>query len=55
MTNSLQDDVVSKPFRIPELMPKIEELSARYNTICAPRSEPVTAPSTLAPVLESIN
>jgi signal transduction histidine kinase/CheY-like chemotaxis protein len=29
MANS-QDDVVSKPFRIPELMPKIEELLARY-------------------------
>lgn len=26
----LQDDVVSKPFRIPELLPKIEELMARY-------------------------
>ncbi|KAF2765202.1 hypothetical protein EJ03DRAFT_217859 [Teratosphaeria nubilosa] len=26
----LQDDVVSKPFRIPELVPKIEELMLRY-------------------------
>jgi DNA-binding response OmpR family regulator len=25
-----QDDVVSKPFRIPELVPKIEELIAKY-------------------------
>ncbi|KAK1752528.1 hypothetical protein QBC47DRAFT_59888 [Echria macrotheca] len=25
------DDVISKPFRIPELMPKIEELVLRYN------------------------
>jgi CheY-like chemotaxis protein len=24
------DDVVSKPFRIPELIPKIEELVAKY-------------------------
>ena len=24
------DDVVSKPFRIPELIPKIEELMAKY-------------------------
>ena len=30
------DDVVSKPFRIPELTPKIEELAARYGTICPP-------------------
>lgn len=26
----VQDDVVSKPFRIPELVPKIEELMAKY-------------------------
>ncbi|KAM7209017.1 putative signal transduction histidine-protein kinase [Naviculisporaceae sp. PSN 640] len=26
------DDVISKPFRIPELIPKIEELVAKYNT-----------------------
>ncbi|TPX19095.1 uncharacterized protein E0L32_011256 [Thyridium curvatum] len=26
------DDVISKPFRIPDLMPKIEELVAKYNT-----------------------
>jgi DNA-binding response OmpR family regulator len=25
-----QDDVVSKPFRIPELVPKIEELGAKF-------------------------
>ncbi len=30
LTDSLQDDVVSKPFRIPELVPKIEELIAKY-------------------------
>lgn len=28
--NQSQDDVVSKPFRIPELTPKIEELAAKY-------------------------
>jgi len=28
--NLLQDDVVSKPFRIPDLVPKIEELMVRY-------------------------
>lgn len=27
---ALQDDVVSKPFRIKELIPKIEELSEQY-------------------------
>ncbi len=27
-----QDDVISKPFRIPELMPKIEELINQYDT-----------------------
>lgn len=26
----VQDDVVSKPFRIPELVPKIEELLVKY-------------------------
>lgn len=26
----MQDDVVSKPFRIAELIPKIEELAAKY-------------------------
>jgi DNA-binding response OmpR family regulator len=26
----MQDDVISKPFRIPELMPKIEELVGKY-------------------------
>ncbi|KAK4220068.1 putative histidine kinase [Rhypophila decipiens] len=26
------DDVISKPFRIPDLIPKIEELVAKYNT-----------------------
>jgi hypothetical protein len=25
-----QDDVVSKPFRIPEIVPKIEELAAQH-------------------------
>lgn len=34
-----QDDVISKPFRIPELIPKIEELVAKYNTT------PVTPPA----------
>jgi hypothetical protein len=28
----MQDDVVSKPFRIPELIPKIDELVAKYDT-----------------------
>ena len=27
-----QDDVVSKPFRISDLIPKIEELDAQYQT-----------------------
>jgi DNA-binding response OmpR family regulator len=27
---SSQDDVVSKPFRIPELIPKIEELTSKF-------------------------
>ncbi|KAL0935404.1 histidine kinase hhk13p [Colletotrichum truncatum] len=27
------DDVISKPFRIPDLIPKIEELVAKYNTL----------------------
>ena len=26
------DDVVSKPFRIPELIPKMEQLAAKYHT-----------------------
>lgn len=26
----LQDDVVSKPFRITELIPKVEDLAERY-------------------------
>ena len=26
----LKDDVVSKPFRIPDLIPKIEELMEKY-------------------------
>lgn len=30
LTNWSQDDVVSKPFRIPDLIPKIEYLDARY-------------------------
>ncbi|KAF6831997.1 histidine kinase hhk13p [Colletotrichum musicola] len=29
------DDVISKPFRIPELIPKIQELVAKYKTIYA--------------------
>lgn len=28
----MQDDVISKPFRIPELIPKIEELVKKYDT-----------------------
>jgi PAS domain S-box-containing protein len=40
MTNGiadrLQDDVISKPFRIPELIPKIEELVAKYNMVPCP-------------------
>ena len=28
--DSYQDDVVSKPFRIVDLIPKVEELTARY-------------------------
>ena len=30
---SMQDDVVSKPFRIPDLIPKIEELIAKYKDV----------------------
>jgi CheY-like chemotaxis protein len=30
-SNEWQDDVVSKPFRIPELIPKIEELITKSN------------------------
>jgi DNA-binding response OmpR family regulator len=30
---SIQDDVISKPFRIPELIPKIEELVSKYNDL----------------------
>ncbi|KAK3693522.1 putative histidine kinase group protein [Podospora appendiculata] len=30
------DDVISKPFRIPELIPKIQELVAKYNTDTLP-------------------
>jgi CheY-like chemotaxis protein len=30
-TDFAQDDVVSKPFRIPELIPKIEELVGKRN------------------------
>ena len=29
----MQDDVVSKPFRIPDLIPKIEELVAKYKDV----------------------
>lgn len=29
----MQDDVISKPFRIPELIPKIEELVAKYSML----------------------
>lgn len=28
-----QDDVISKPFRLQELLPKIEELVAKYKTL----------------------
>ncbi|KAL1865295.1 hypothetical protein VTK73DRAFT_5296 [Phialemonium thermophilum] len=35
------DDVISKPFRIPELLPKIEELVAKYQT-SSPASSRVT-------------
>lgn len=32
MLTSPQDDVVSKPFRIPELIPKIEQLVAKFQS-----------------------
>lgn len=32
---TVQDDVISKPFRIPELMPKIEELVGKYRDLAA--------------------
>jgi DNA-binding response OmpR family regulator len=31
MLTLLQDDVMSKPFRIPELLTKVRGLMARYN------------------------
>lgn len=39
-----QDDVISKPFRIPELMPKIEELVEKYKSLSVntPRSTSAT-------------
>lgn len=39
LTGFAKDDVVSKPFRIPELIPKIEELSQRF----------ITSPSAVIP------
>ncbi len=30
LTSSLQDHVVSKPFRIMDLIPKVEELTEKY-------------------------
>lgn len=33
LTSSEQDDVISKPFRIPDLLPKIEELVGKYKTL----------------------
>ena len=36
--NRSQDDVVAKPFTIPQLIPKIEELAARYPADAAPSS-----------------
>lgn len=32
----LQDGVISKPFRISELIPKIEELVLKYNMVPRP-------------------
>lgn len=29
----VQDDVISKPFRIPDLLPKIEELVGKYQSL----------------------
>jgi DNA-binding response OmpR family regulator len=37
-----QDDVVSKPFRIPELVLKIEQLLARNNTAEPAAMSPLT-------------
>lgn len=31
--NNYQDDVISKPFRIPELLPKINELVTKYSNL----------------------
>lgn len=39
-----KDDVVSKPFRIPELIPKIEELVARHGPV------PVTPERAVSPL-----
>ncbi|KAE9982027.1 hypothetical protein EG328_011269 [Venturia inaequalis] len=40
------DDVVSKPFRIPEIVPKIEEMSAMYpSSLSSPQPSPVPSPS----------
>jgi DNA-binding response OmpR family regulator len=38
-----KDDVISKPFRIPDLMPKIEELVNRYGTPSATTGPSVEA------------
>jgi CheY-like chemotaxis protein len=36
--NTMQDDVVSKPFRMPELIPKIHELVANSHVLAKPIS-----------------
>jgi DNA-binding response OmpR family regulator len=47
----MQDDVVSKPFRIGELVPKIEELASKYpkplDTVSAATALAAAAPSEL--------
>ena len=43
------DDVVSKPFRIGELIPKIEELAGRYRNDASTEEVSLRVPSGLAP------
>ena len=43
-TNIFQDDVVSKPFRIGDLIPKVEELALRYSTPSTPKASRPPSP-----------
>ncbi|KAF2494286.1 hypothetical protein BU16DRAFT_464514 [Lophium mytilinum] len=49
LMNAGMDDVVSKPFRIPELVPKIEELGAKYPS--SPEPSPPAPPVAEVPSL----